>query len=81
MCDQYGGHFRLLLEADQPLAQLDANARVERAERLIEEEHLGIRRQGASESDALPLSARELRREAASVRGSCTSTAALPPSA
>ena len=45
----------------EPLAQLDAHLRVERAERLVEQQHLGPRRQRAREGDALPLPAGELR--------------------
>src|SRR3954468_8208597 len=36
------GHVNLVVEAPQPLAQLLADGRVERAERLVEQEHLGL---------------------------------------
>ncbi len=55
---------RLVVEPAQPLAQLGPHARVERAERLVEEEHGRVDRQRAGEAHPLPLSARELRRVA-----------------
>ena len=53
-----------VVEAAQPLAQLDAHLGVERAERLVEQQQLGLDREGAREGDALALAARELRRVA-----------------
>ena len=45
-------------------AQLARTLRVEGAERLVEQQHLGLRRQRAGERHALPLAAGELRRVA-----------------
>ena len=45
-------------------AQLLADARVERAERLVEQQHLGLDGERPGERHALPLAARELRRVA-----------------
>ena len=41
--------------------QLLAQLQVERAERLVEQQHLGVEDERASERDALLLAARELR--------------------
>ncbi len=46
----------------QPLAQLAADVRVQRAERLVEQQHFRLDGQRARERDALPLTARKLRR-------------------
>jgi len=48
------------------LVRFAAGYRVERAERFIEQDNLLPRCEGASESDALPLSAGEFRRKAVS---------------
>ena len=56
-------------DADRPLdltnraAQLVADLRVQRAERLVEQQHAGLMRERASKRDALLLSARELARQ------------------
>ena len=52
----------LVVETAQPLAELLPHARVERAERLVEEQHLRLDRERARERHALPLAAGELRR-------------------
>ena len=57
-------HVHDVVELPQPLAELGADAGVERAERLVEEEHLRLGRERAGEAHALPLPARELRRVA-----------------
>src|SRR5581483_9148199 len=49
----------------EPLPELLANLRVERAERLVEEEHLRLRGERAGQRDPLSLSAGELRRQRA----------------
>ncbi len=54
------------MEARQPLAELGAHARVEGAERLVEEEHLGLGGERARKAHALPLAAGELGRVALS---------------
>ena len=56
--------WRLVVQASQPDAQLLADARVERAERLVEQQHLGLDRERPGERHALPLAARELGRVA-----------------
>ena len=50
------------MEAAQPPAQLGAHPRVERAERLVEQQHLGLDRERPGERHALALAAGELRR-------------------
>ena len=55
---------RLLVQPPQPHAQLGANLRVERAERLVEQQHGGIDGERAGEAHPLPLTAGELRRVA-----------------
>ena len=53
-------------EVAQVVVELTAHrglgVRVERRERLVEEEHAGLAREGSSESDALALAARQLAR-------------------
>jgi hypothetical protein len=44
----------------QPAAQLLAHLGVERAERLVEQQHARLDRQSAGQRDALPLAARQL---------------------
>ncbi len=63
--DEHAGHVDLVVQATEPLAQLLAHLGVERAERLVEEEHLRLRGQRARQRDALALPARELRGEGA----------------
>ena len=60
--DQHRGQLRLLVQPSQPGAQLDSYARVERPERLIQQQHAGPGRQGARERHPLPLAAGKLRR-------------------
>ncbi len=62
--DEDGRDVHLFVEAPQPFAQLRAHARVEGAERLVEQEHLGLDRERAGERHPLPLAARELGRVA-----------------
>ena len=50
----------LALDAVDGAPQIDADLRVERAERLVEQQHLGAMRQRAGERDALLLAAGEL---------------------
>ena len=51
----------LLMKAPQPSAQLLPHFCIERAERLVEQQHPGFDRERARERDALALTARELR--------------------
>ena len=60
--DQDRRHVLLLVQAPQPAAQLLAHRRVERAERLVEQQHAGLDGERARERHALALAARELRR-------------------
>ena len=55
-------HVDLVVQPAQPLPQLLPHLRVERAERLVEQQHLRLRGQRAGQRDALPLAAGELRR-------------------
>ena len=59
--DEHRRHVDDVVQLAQPLAELGANARVEGAERLVEEQHLRLGRERAREAHALPLPARELR--------------------
>ena len=56
--DEDRRHVHDVVELAQPLAQLGAHARVERAERLVEEQHLRLGRERAREPHPLPLAAR-----------------------
>ena len=67
--DEDRRHVHLVVEAEQPLAQLLAHAGVERAERLVEQEHLRLGSERTRERHALPLAAGELRRIAAAEPG------------
>ena len=58
--DEDGRHVHLLVEPAEPVAQLGADPCIERAERLVEEEHAGLRGERASKGHPLPLAAREL---------------------
>ena len=51
----------LVVQPAQPAAQLLAHLRVQGAEGLVEEQHLGLHRQGAGQGHALALAAGELR--------------------
>ena len=62
--DQHGGDAQLVVQRAQAAAQLLAHALIERAKRLVEQQHLGLDRQRARQRDTLTLTARELRGEA-----------------
>ena len=51
----------LVVQAAQPLRRSLRTRRVERAERLVEQQHLGLHRQRAGQRHALALAAGELR--------------------
>jgi hypothetical protein len=51
---------QIVVQAAQPAAQFLAHFRVERPERLVEQEHFRLDGERACERDALPLSARQL---------------------
>ena len=59
--DEDRRHVLLLVQAAQPDAQLLAHGRVERAERLVEQQHAGLDRERAGERHALALATGELR--------------------
>ena len=52
---------RFVVQAAQPDPQLLAHARIERAERLVEQQDLGVDRECAGQAHALSLPAGELR--------------------
>ena len=62
--DEDRRHVDLVVEAPQPGSQLLADAGVERAEGLVEQQHLRLDGERARERHALALAARELRRVA-----------------
>ena len=64
MRDEDGRDAELLLDLADGAAQLLADLGVERAERLVEQEHFGPVRECAGDRDALLLAARELGRQA-----------------
>ena len=59
--DQNGRHVPLVVKAPQPRAQLDAHLRVERAERLVEQQDLRLDGERTRKGDALALTSRKLR--------------------
>ena len=61
--DEHGGDVDLVVQAAQPVAQLLADLGVERAERLVEQQHRRLDRQRPGEGHALALAARQLRRQ------------------
>jgi hypothetical protein len=62
--DEHGGDVHLVVQAAQPVAQLLAHLGVERAERLVEQQHRGLHGEGPGERHALTLPARQLRGQA-----------------
>ena len=67
--DEHAGQVDLVVQPPQPAPQLLPDLGVERAERLVEQQHFRLDRQRPRQRDALPLAAGELRR-AAGRRGS-----------
>ena len=67
--DEDGRDVDLVVQAAQPGAQLRADVGVQRAERLVEQQHAGLDGERAGERHALALAARELRRVALVVAG------------
>ena len=59
--DEQGGDVQLLVQAAEPAAQLLAHLGIERAERLVEQQHARLDRERARKRDALSLAAGELR--------------------
>jgi hypothetical protein len=62
--DEDRGDVQLVVQLAQPAPQLLAHLGVERAERLVEQQHARLDRQRAGQRDALALAAGQLRREA-----------------
>ena len=62
--DEHAGQVNLGVQPPQPAPQLLPHLGVERAERLVEQQHLRLDRERARQRDALPLAAGELRRVA-----------------
>jgi electron transfer flavoprotein alpha subunit len=58
--DEERGDVDLVVQLAQPAPQFLAHLGVERAERLVEQQHLGLDRQRAGQRDALALAAGEL---------------------
>jgi hypothetical protein len=58
------GDVQFVVQPAQPAAQFLAHLGVERAERLVEQQHARFDRQRARQCDALALAARQLRRKA-----------------
>ncbi len=67
--DEQGGDPQLALDGANGAPQLEAHAGVERPERLVEQQHLRLVREGAGESDALLLPAGQLARSASAKAG------------
>ena len=59
--DEDAGHVDFVVQAANPLAKLLAHLRIERAERLVKQQHAGLRRERPRQRDTLPLAARQLR--------------------
>ena len=60
--DEDAGQAHAVMQAAQPAAQLLAHLGVQRAERLVQQQQLGLDRQRAGQRHALPLAAGKLRR-------------------
>ncbi len=75
--DEQRGDVQLVVQAAQPAAQLLAHLGVERAERLVEQQHARLDGERAGERDALALAAGKLRRDS----GRPASRAAPAPAA
>ena len=83
--DEEHGQVQLVEQLSQLEPERGARMRVERGERLVEEEHAGIARERPCEADALPLPARQLARPRACEMGDakplqqlgCTGTRAV----
>ena len=68
--DDHDGLAERAEDGAQVVAQLGAHQRIQRAERLVEQQHLGVEEQRAHDRDALDLPARQLGRVAGeAVRG------------
>jgi hypothetical protein len=61
--NENGRDMEFIVQRSQPATQFFAHLRIERTERLVEQQHAGFDRERACERDALALPARELRRQ------------------
>ena len=59
--DEYAGHLEFVMQPPQPAPQFPADPRIERTERLVEQEHPRPHGEGPCQGHALALAARELR--------------------
>ena len=60
MGDEDGSDMHLVVQAPQPVPQLLTHAGIDRAEGLVQQQHLGLWRQCARQRDTLALAAGEL---------------------
>ena len=67
--DEHRRHADLVVQPAQPLPQLLTDGRIERAERLVEQQHPRLHRERAGERHALALTTAELGRVALGVAG------------
>jgi hypothetical protein len=72
--DEHAGHVQIVVQAAQPAAQFLAHLGVQRAERLVEQQHARLHGQRASQRDTLALAARQLRGKRSASQSSCTSS-------
>ena len=68
--DEHARQTDLVVQAPQPAAQLLPHFRVERAERLVEQQHRRLHRERARQRHSLPLASGELRRHSDAARKS-----------
>jgi hypothetical protein len=61
--DEHGGDVHLVVQSAQPVPQFLAHLGVQRPERLVEQQHGRLHREGPGQRHPLPLTARELRRQ------------------
>ena len=60
MGNQHGGDVEFRMQAAQPIAQILADIRIQRAERLVKQQHLWVHRYCPGQCQALTLTTREL---------------------
>ena len=63
MGDEHGRHVDLVVQPPQPVAQFLADLGIQRAERLVQQQHLRLRGECPGQRHPLPLTAGELGRE------------------
>jgi hypothetical protein len=67
--DEQRGVTGAVVQIAQPAAQVVTRLRIKCAERLVEQQHPGLDREGAGKRDALALAGRELRGQATTETG------------